>query len=70
VLFDDLQLRGVGNLQIPRPELQHAFVLKPLSDLEPERKVPGIDQTLGALWRSHPEADAPCWNAPPRYLAP
>lgn len=68
VLFDDLQLRAGGNLQIPRPELQHAFVLKPLFDLEPERIVPGIESSLGDLWRRHPEVDAARWNADARYL--
>ena len=31
VYFDDRVMRGDGNLQLPRPELKHAFVLKPLA---------------------------------------
>ncbi len=33
VLFDDRVLSGPGNLRIPRPDLQHAFVLRPLADI-------------------------------------
>ena len=36
VYFDDRVMRGEGNLQLPRPELKHAFVLKPLADIAPE----------------------------------
>lgn len=70
VLFDDLQMTGRGNLQLPRPELQHAFVLKPLFDLEPDRRVPGIGKRLADLWQVHPEHRAPRWNAAPRFLVP
>lgn len=64
VLFDDLVLSGPGNLQLPRPELRHAFVLKPLADIAPQREVPGEGRTLQALWRAHPEAGAPPECAP------
>ncbi|WP_296680590.1 2-amino-4-hydroxy-6-hydroxymethyldihydropteridine diphosphokinase, partial [Novosphingobium sp.] len=33
IFFDDLVLNGPGNLQIPRPELKHAFVLEPLAQI-------------------------------------
>lgn len=33
VLYDDLVLEGPGHLQIPRDELRHAFVLRPLADI-------------------------------------
>ena len=33
VLYDDLVLDGPGHLQIPRDELRHAFVLRPLADI-------------------------------------
>lgn len=58
VLFDDRQLDGPGNLRIPRPELQHAFVLKPLADIAPDKRVPGTGCTLGQLWAAHPDHDA------------
>lgn len=36
IFFDDLILQGPGNLQIPRPELKHAFVLGPLAQIAPD----------------------------------
>ena len=55
VLFDDRILEGAGHLRIPRPELQHAFVLKPLADIAPDVAVPGTGLTLAQLWASHPQ---------------
>ena len=55
VLFDDLVLEGPGNLRIPRPELQHAFVLKPLADIAADIAVPGAGCTVGDLWSAHPD---------------
>lgn len=52
VFFDDLVLDGPGHLQLPRPELRHAFVLKPLHDLAPALRVPGDGRTLQELWDS------------------
>jgi 2-amino-4-hydroxy-6-hydroxymethyldihydropteridine diphosphokinase len=57
VLFDDRVLEGAGNLRIPRPELKHAFVLKPLADIAPDRVVPGDGRTLAQLWAAHPDRD-------------
>ncbi|MBE5315607.1 MAG: 2-amino-4-hydroxy-6-hydroxymethyldihydropteridine diphosphokinase [Xanthomonadales bacterium] len=51
VYFDALVLEGPGNLQLPRPELKHAFVLKPLVDLVPEYIDPVQGCRLDALWR-------------------
>lgn len=59
VFYDDLVLEGPGNLRLPRPELQHAFVLKPLADIAPSHRVPGDGRTLAELWAVHPEAAAP-----------
>ncbi|MBS0584430.1 MAG: 2-amino-4-hydroxy-6-hydroxymethyldihydropteridine diphosphokinase, partial [Proteobacteria bacterium] len=36
VLYDDLVMKGEGHLELPRPELKHAFVLKPLADIAPD----------------------------------
>jgi 2-amino-4-hydroxy-6-hydroxymethyldihydropteridine diphosphokinase len=58
VLYDDRVLSGPGNLRIPRPELQHAFVLKPLADIAAEVMVPGDGRTLSQLWAAHPERDS------------
>lgn len=59
VFFDDLVLSGPGNLELPRPELRHAFVLKPLADIAPGHRVPTTGETLAALWAAHPEASRP-----------
>ena len=59
VFYDELVLKGPGNLELPRPELKHAFVLKPLADLSPGLRVPGGEATLAALWAAHPDAAAP-----------
>lgn len=64
VLYGDLQLQGPGHLRIPRPELKHAFVLRPLADIAPDAVVPGMGRTLAALWRAHPEHDAPAHVVP------
>lgn len=55
VLYDDRVLEGAGNLRIPRPELRHAFVLRPLAEIAADVVVPGTGRTLGELWTVHPE---------------
>ena len=57
VLFDDRVLDGDGHLRIPRPELKHAFVLRPLADIAPDVVVPGTGRTLAQLWAAHPDRD-------------
>ena len=52
----------VGVLQLPRPELRYAFVLKPMADIAPEFVDPLRDATMAQLWAMHPEHAAP----PPR----
>jgi 2-amino-4-hydroxy-6-hydroxymethyldihydropteridine diphosphokinase len=59
VFYDDLVLKGPGNLELPRPELRHAFVLKPMADIAPGYRVPTTGQTLAELWSAHPEATSP-----------
>ena len=59
VYFDDRVMRGGGNLQLPRPELKHAFVLKPLADIAPDFVDPVQGHTLAALWAAHREAAQP-----------
>ena len=59
VFYDQRVLRGPGQLQIPRPELEHAFVLKPLADLAPDFTVPGDGRTLAQLWNAHAEHGRP-----------
>jgi 2-amino-4-hydroxy-6-hydroxymethyldihydropteridine diphosphokinase len=59
VFYDDRVLKGPGNLELPRPELRHAFVLKPLADIAPGYRVPTTGETLAGLWAAHPEAATP-----------
>jgi len=55
VFYDDLVLDGPGHLQIPRPELVHAFVLKPLADIAPDFIDPISGRSLHDLWLAHPQ---------------
>ena len=59
VFFDGLVTEGPGNLRLPRPELKHAFVLKPLADIAPEYVDPVSGRTLAELWAQSPERGVP-----------
>lgn len=49
LLYGDQQI-NLPDLQVPHPRmLQRAFVLWPLRDVAPERRVPGSDQTIQTL---------------------
>jgi len=61
VFYDALILEGPGHLQIPRDELQHAFVLKPLAEIAPDYVDPRSGHTLAQLWQAHQEHDDPRW---------
>lgn len=60
VFYDDLVLEGPGHLQLPRDELRHAFVLRPLAEVAPDHLDPRSGRTLAALWAESPERDVPC----------
>ncbi|HWS78725.1 MAG TPA: 2-amino-4-hydroxy-6-hydroxymethyldihydropteridine diphosphokinase [Thermomonas sp.] len=59
VFYDDLVLDGPGHLQLPRDELRHAFVLKPMQDIAPGLVEPRSGRALADLWRAHPDHDRP-----------
>lgn len=67
VLYDDLILDGPGHpgsgpgqaLRIPRNDLRHAFVLRPLVDIAPGMVEPRSGRTLAQLWTESPERDVP-----------
>jgi 2-amino-4-hydroxy-6-hydroxymethyldihydropteridine diphosphokinase len=54
VLYGDLVLKGKDHLDIPRAELDQAFVLKPLADIATRVLHPLTGTTIGELWREHP----------------
>ncbi|MBN8262456.1 MAG: 2-amino-4-hydroxy-6-hydroxymethyldihydropteridine diphosphokinase, partial [Xanthomonadales bacterium] len=57
VFYDDLVLEGPGHLRLPRDELRHAFVLKPLAEIAPDFVDPGSGRPLQVLWDAHPDHD-------------
>ena len=57
VFYDALVLDGPGHLRLPRDELRHAFVLKPLAEIAPGFVDPVSGCRLGAMWRAHPDHD-------------
>ena len=69
VLYGDACIDGPGHLKVPRPELHHAFVLKPLFDLAPDLRVPGRGESLRDLWQAHPEFGATPWSTPVPFEA-
>ena len=60
VFYDDLVLEGPGHLQLPRDELKHAFVLKPLAEIAPAFVDPCSGRTLAVLWAESPARDTLC----------
>lgn len=59
VMYDDLVMSGAGHLELPRGELRHAFVLKPMADIAPDLRHPVSGQTMAALWAAFPAAKEP-----------
>ena len=64
VLYDDLVRQGEGHLDIPRKELRHAFVLKPLADIAPTLVHPLSGLTIAALWAAFPVESEPLTPEP------
>ena len=59
VFYDALVLDGPGHLQIPRKELQHAFVLRPIADIAPAFRHPVSGLSMAELWAAFPAGHEP-----------
>lgn len=59
VLYGDLVRQGSGHLDIPRAELRHAFVLRPLADIAPELRHPVSGRSMAELWAAFPRESEP-----------
>ena len=54
VFYDALVIDGPGHLQIPRNELRHAFVLRPITDIAPDFRHPVSGLSMAELWAAFP----------------
>jgi 2-amino-4-hydroxy-6-hydroxymethyldihydropteridine diphosphokinase len=54
VFYDALITQGAGHLQIPRGELKHAFVLRPIADIAPDFRHPVSGLSMAELWAAFP----------------
>jgi 2-amino-4-hydroxy-6-hydroxymethyldihydropteridine diphosphokinase len=59
VFYDALVLDGPGHLQVPRKELRHAFVLRPIADIAPAFRHPVSGLSMAELWAAFPAASEP-----------
>ena len=61
VFYDEIVLAATpgSRLQLPRPELQHAFVLQPLAQIAADFRDPVSGRTLAQLWAAHPQHATP-----------
>ena len=59
VFYDDLIIDGPGHLQIPRNELQFAFVLRPIADIAPDFRHPLSGKSMRELWQAFPADSEP-----------
>ena len=59
VLYDERVIDGPGHLQIPRKELQHAFVLRPIADIAPTFRHPVSGLSMAELWAAFPAGHEP-----------
>jgi len=59
VFYDALVTQGPGHLQIPRKELQHAFVLRPITDIAPDLRHPLSGLSMAELWAAFPVESEP-----------
>ncbi len=59
VFYDALVLDSPGHLQVPRKELRHAFVLRPIADIAPALRHPVSGLSMAELWAAFPAASEP-----------
>ncbi|KZC42709.1 MULTISPECIES: 2-amino-4-hydroxy-6-hydroxymethyldihydropteridine diphosphokinase [Rhodanobacter] len=59
VFYGALVLDGPGHLQVPRKELRHAFVLRPIADIAPAFRHPQSGRSMAELWAAFPAASEP-----------
>jgi 2-amino-4-hydroxy-6-hydroxymethyldihydropteridine diphosphokinase len=59
VFYDALVTEGPGHLQIPRDELKHAFVLRPIADIAPQFAHPVSGHSMAELWAAFPAGTEP-----------
>ncbi len=59
VFYDALVIDGPGHLQVPRNELRHAFVLRPIADIAPDFRHPVSGLSMAELWAAFPAQDEP-----------
>ena len=59
VFYDDRVIDGPGHLQIPRNELQFAFVLRPIADIAPDFRHPLSGKSMRELWQAFPADSEP-----------
>jgi 2-amino-4-hydroxy-6-hydroxymethyldihydropteridine diphosphokinase len=57
VFYGDAVIRDGARVRVPRPELKHAFVLKPLADIAPGFVDPLSGVALVDQWQAHPQHD-------------
>ena len=59
VFYGSLVCDGTEGPRLPRPELKHAFVLRPLADIAPDAVIAGQGRTVDEAWRAHPDFGTP-----------
>jgi 2-amino-4-hydroxy-6-hydroxymethyldihydropteridine diphosphokinase len=59
VFYGALVLTGEGHLEIPRDELKHAFVLRPIADIAPDFCHPVSGTSMAELWAAFPPEAEP-----------
>jgi 2-amino-4-hydroxy-6-hydroxymethyldihydropteridine diphosphokinase len=58
IIFAGDELIGSGGLVVPHPRwAERRFVVQPLAELQPERVLPGTDQTVAQILESLPGAE-------------